>query len=116
MKKKKGAARSSSTRRHRISLCIEELEFIRDLFGVITAGSAQTLSEQLAQVTDRTYVEAKLWKKLVSACEKLGVPTGEKAPDFVVAVAAQPTLGIFPAQREDDASAENMIEHVFAEK
>lgn len=73
-----------------------ELLHIRDLFGTTLAPDMkQTVSQCLATSQDRVLIEAKLWQKLANACSEAGLPMNEDAPDFVVAPAGAPPMGVF---------------------
>ena len=73
-----------------------ELLHLRDLFAVLLPPEMKdTLSQRLALTLDRTLVEARLWQKLARACDEMGLPTGDAAPDFVVAAATAPAIGVF---------------------
>ncbi len=78
-----------------------ELLHLRDLFSVVLPPEMkETLSIRLAQSQDRLLVEAKLWQKLVRACTEAELPMGDDAPDFVVAAAGAPPIGVFELAHE----------------
>jgi hypothetical protein len=73
-----------------------ELIHLRDLFSVILATETkQTVSQALAQVEERSLIESRLWQRVVKACKEAGIPLDDDAPDFVVAAAASPPVGVF---------------------
>lgn len=73
-----------------------ELLHLRDLFSVMLPSEMkETLSARLAQVQDRALIESKLWQKLVRVCNEAELPMDDDAPDFVVAQAAAPSIGVF---------------------
>jgi hypothetical protein len=91
-----------------------ELLHIRDLFSIVTPPEVnRTVSQHLAEVENRVLVESMLWKKLSNLCEEAGIPTGDDAPDFVVAPTAAPPIGVFRlASEPQDEQDEGGIEFV----
>ena len=84
-----------------------ELAHIRDLFSVVLPpDTKKSLSQLLAELEDRVYVEDKLWSKISDLLEVAGVPSGEESPDFIVAPIAPPPMGVFPLS-VDDVSEED---------
>lgn len=78
-----------------------ELIHLRDLFSVLLPSEMkETLSQRLAQSQDRALVEAKLWQKLARVCHEADLPMDDDAPDFVVAAAAAPPVGVFELAHE----------------
>jgi hypothetical protein len=85
-----------------VTLTQGELIHLRDLFGVLLPPAAsQTLSQALAHRVGRPMLEAKLWRKLLAACSELGVPVGDGAPDFAVAVDVAPSIGVFKIEHSE---------------
>jgi len=73
-----------------------ELLHLRDLMTVVLPPEGkQTLSGALAVLENRTLIEAVLWKKVSKACEEVGLPLGDEAPDYVIAAIAAAPLGVF---------------------
>lgn len=73
-----------------------EVLHLRDVMSVlISPEMKETVSQRLAASQDRVLVEARLWQKLVVACEAAGLPLGDDAPDFIVAASGPPPVGIF---------------------
>ena len=84
-----------------------ELIHLRDLFSVgLPPDLKQTISQALAALEDRTYVEAKFWQKIVSLCSEAELPLDADAPDFVVAASAAPPCGVFKLASEPNESDE----------
>ena len=78
-----------------------ELMHLRDLMSIsLPPDGEQSISESLAKVENRTMVESSLWKKLTAACESVGLPTGDNAPDYIVAPTGMPPLGVFQLATE----------------
>jgi len=74
----------------------QELVHIRDLFSVvIPPDTKKTLSQQLAELEDRVYVEDKLWAKLAALCEEAKIPIDDESPDYIIVPTAPPPMGIF---------------------
>ncbi len=68
-----------------------EAVHLRDLFSImLPPDGSKTVSQSLAAGAGRSLVETRLWHKLHTACQALGVPLGDEAPDFVVAPMAMP--------------------------
>ena len=92
-----------------------ELLHLRDLFSVVLPPEAkQTLSQALAELEGRGMVEAFLWKKVYAMCEEAGLPIGDEAPDYVVAPASPPPMGVFllssePPEEEEQAQGPAMV-------
>ena len=85
-----------------------ELLHLRDLFGVMLPPELKTtLSQQLALSQDRALIEAKLWQKLAALCAEAELPMGDDAPDFVVAAAGAPPVGVFELAHEPNAEEES---------
>lgn len=82
---------------HTLKLTRDELIHIRDLFSVLISPT-QTVSQALANTGKITESELGLWKKVLTACQTAKIPLGTTAPDFIIAVADVPVLGVFPAK------------------
>ena len=81
---------------HQLRLTKFELLHLRDLMSVcLPPEGKQTLSEALSTLENRQLIEALLWKKISAACSEAGLPTGEEAPDYVVATVGIPSIGVF---------------------
>jgi len=79
-----------------------ELAHLRDLFGVVLPpDTKKTISQHLAEVEDRVYVEDKLWTKLTDLLGQADIPHGDEAPDFIIAPTAPPPMGVFPLSVDD---------------
>lgn len=79
-----------------------ELSHLRDLFSVVLPpDTKKTMSQHLAELEDRVYVEDKLWAKLSDLLTEADVPHGDEAPDFIVAPIAPPPMGVFPLSVDD---------------
>jgi hypothetical protein len=85
-----------------------ELVHLRDLMSVLTPPAADTtISQHLASLEERSLVESVLWKKISQACQEMDIPMGDDAPDFIVAPASPPPIGVFrlaeePAEESED--------------
>lgn len=91
-----------------IRLTRYELLHLRDLLGITLSTEAQqTVSQALAAIEDRSLVEAKLWQKVGLACEEADLPTGDDAPDFVVAVSAPSPVSVF--RIVEDPADDNVV-------
>ena len=90
-----------------------ELLHIRDLMSIcLPPEGKQTISNSLAALENRQMIESILWDKIVNACENVGLPTGDSAPDYVVAPSGMPPLGVFqlasePAGSDDEDEDED---------
>ncbi len=79
-----------------LELTRAELLHVRDLFSVkLPPEMANSVSQVLAESQGRSLIESSLWNKLTKQFVAARVPTGDSAPDFVVAVAGTPTIGVF---------------------
>jgi len=58
----------------------------------------QTLSEALAERTQRTVSEITLWEKLGSACEQANIALGDEAPDYVIGISGPAPMNVFEVQ------------------
>lgn len=82
-----------------------ELVHIRDLLSVVLPpDTKKTMSQILADLEDRVYIEEKLWDKVIDVCKEAGLPTGDEAPDYIVAPTAPPPMSVF--HLSDDGSGE----------
>jgi len=87
---------------YELRLTKSELVHLRDLFGVVLPpDTKKTLSQHLAEVEDRVYVEEKLWTKLSDLLRDADLPVDDEAPDFIVAPTAPPAMGVFPLSADD---------------
>ena len=94
---------------HELRLTQLELLHLRDLMSVcLPPDGKQTLSEALSTLENRQLVEAILWKKLTAACNAAGLPTGDEAPDYVVAPSGMTPLGVF--QLATDLAGKNPVD------
>jgi hypothetical protein len=115
MKKKEENEKLKKRKTFALRLTKFELLHLRDLFSVVLGPEAQrTVSQALAEAESRPLVETLLWKKLSDLINEAGIPTGDDAPDFVVASTTTPTLGVFqlatdPSPSQDD-SKDNLLE------
>ena len=90
-----------------------ELLHVRDLLSVaLPPDVKKTLSQALAELENRILVETSLWNKVSDLCEVAGLPTGDDAPDYVVAPSSAPPLDVFqlasepPDEGDDDGDEE----------
>lgn len=82
-----------------------ELLHLRDVLSVILPPEGEkTLSQALAELEGRPLVESVLWKKVASLCSDAGLPIGDDAPDYVVAPASPPPMGVFQLSSDPDAN------------
>jgi hypothetical protein len=82
-----------------------ELLHLRDLMSItLPPEGTQTVSGALAAVENRQLIENTLWKKVSDACKEVGLPTGEDAPDYVVAPSGMTPLGVFQLSSDPFAS------------
>lgn len=85
-----------------------ELLHLRDLFGVVLPPDAsKTLSQALAELEGRSLVESKLWSKLANLIEESGLPSGDDAPDYVVAPASTPPITVFQISADPEGEDES---------
>lgn len=85
-----------------------ELVHLRDLMSIVTPPEVnRTVSQHLAEAENRIMVESMLWKKLTELCDTAEVPTGDDAPDFVVAPTAAPPIGVFRLASDPYEQQEN---------
>lgn len=91
-----------------------ELAHLRDLFSVVLPPDVKkTLSQHLAELEDRSFVEEKLWDKIASICAIAEVPLNEEAPDYIVAPAGPPPMSVFHLSSDSvDEEEENFQEEV----
>jgi hypothetical protein len=94
-----------------------EILHLRDLMSVcLPPEGKQTLSGALATLENRQLIESLLWKKVSAACAEAQLPTGEDAPDYVIAPTGITPLGVFqlasdpngPEQDDDDGDEEDV--------
>ena len=78
-----------------------ELLHLRDLMSIILPPDGlQTVSQALANVEDRLFIESVLWNKLSKLCNEAQLPIGSEAPDYIIAPSAQPSLGVFQVNHD----------------
>ncbi len=91
---------------HQVRFSKFELLHLRDLMSIcMPPEGKQTISGALAALENRHMVESMLWKKISEACNEVGLPTGEDAPDYVVAPAGMAPLGVFQLASEPYGSS-----------
>lgn len=79
-----------------LSLTKTELKHLRDMLSVVLPpDGAKTISESLAQKTNRTISEKSLWKKIANLCADFDIATGEKAPNYLVTVSGPAPIDVF---------------------
>lgn len=94
--------KSFSQKTFLVRLTRPELEHIRDLFSVILPTEMKdTISQKLATLKGCSLIEAKLWQKLVKACNDASLPLDDEAPDFVVTAISTPPIGVFELSKEE---------------
>ena len=87
---------------YELRLTKTELVHLRDLFSVVLPPDMKkSLSQHLAEIEDRVYIEDKLWTKLSDLLKDAGLPVDDEAPDFIVAPTAPPAMGVFPLSADD---------------
>lgn len=85
-----------------------ELLHLRDLFGVVLPPDAsKTMSQALAELEGRPLVETKLWTKIAALVEVAGLPSGDDAPDFVVAPVSTPQISVFQISSEPGGTSDD---------
>ena len=90
-----------------LQLTVFELTHLRDLFSIsLPPTLAQTMSQALAQLEDRSMVEAKLWQKVAVACKSAEIPMDDDAADFICAASAAPPIGVFKLAQEPNEGEE----------
>ena len=96
---------------YQVRLTRFEILHLRDLMSVcLPPEGKQTLSGALAVLENRQLIESLLWKKISAACVEAELPTGEDAPDYVIAPTGIAPLGVFqlasdpsgPLEDDDD--------------
>jgi len=90
-----------------LQLTVFELTHLRDLFSIsLPPTLAQTMSQALAQLEDRSLIEAKLWQKIALACKAADVPMDDDAADFICAASSAPPIGVFKLAQEPNEGEE----------
>lgn len=94
-----------------LKLTKAELIHLRDVLSVVLPPDVNTtLSQQLAELENRTPIESMLWKKVYESCKVAGLPLDEEAPDYIIAPAGSPTLKVFHMSVESDLQQETQGE------
>lgn len=89
---------------YNLSLTKYELLHVRDLLSVLLPPDGhQTLSQSLAESEGRSIIESMLWTKVTGLCEEAGLPTGDEAPDYIIAPTSTPALGVFHLNQEGES-------------
>lgn len=79
-----------------------ELKHLRDLMSVILpSDSGSTVSETLAVFNGNSDDEESLWNKLHGACNEMGLPIGDSAPDFAIVPIDVPAMGVVQIAKEE---------------
>jgi hypothetical protein len=86
---------------YELELTAPELIHLRDLLSIISPDMSKTLSQKLSVANGMGVHEAKLWKKICTACLKARIPVGSTAPDYLATDVSQPKIDIFPLNRSD---------------
>lgn len=86
---------------HSLLLTRFELLHLRDLMSVLLPpDGAQTLSQALASVEERSLIESMLWEKISKLCNEAKLPLDAEAPDYIIAPVAPPPLGVFQVNQD----------------
>jgi hypothetical protein len=73
-----------------------ELVHLRDMFGIyLPPDGSLTVSQALAKQEGRVVSEKYLFDKIVELCMKAKIPVGEEAPDHIIGLSENPSLGVF---------------------
>lgn len=84
-----------------VTLTKAELQFVRDLFGILLPPDGQvTISESLASTTGRKILEKKLWAKFYNKCVEFKVAVGDNVPDYIIVTTSQPEMAIGMLQHD----------------
>jgi hypothetical protein len=92
----------------KLSLNVEELEYVRDLFSVMF-DDGSTLSERLAGLLDKKDLEQSLWHKIYKECKANNLLVDKEAPNFLIST-SDITLGVFKAKFLSEAEEEKKDE------
>jgi hypothetical protein len=92
-----------------------EIAHLRDLFSVVLPPDVKkTLSQHLADLEDRAFLEEKLWDKITAICEVANIPVDDEAPDYIVAPVGPPPMSVFhlssDGSEEEESTEENFEE------
>lgn len=89
-----------------LSLAVEELEFLRDLFSITVLHDTEefrdeegSVCQMLAEATERKDLEGSLWEKIAEVCVQHDVSTGADAPNYSITTRNLPVTQIY---RMDD--------------
>lgn len=85
-------------RQKTFDLCLtkHELLHVRDMMSIILPPNGEkTISQNLAELEDRTLIETMLWEKISKLCSAANLPLGNEAPDYVVAPNGPPPMAVF---------------------
>lgn len=88
-----------------LRLTRSELAHLRDLFSIVLPPNVEkTLSQHLAELEERGFIEERLWDKVTHLCSHADVPLDEEAPDYIVAPVGPPPMGVFHFSADDMTS------------
>lgn len=101
----------STPKKYTLEVTDKELEFLRDIFGMIMPVASDKVGEiqdghiveMLGVSTKRAKLEQALWKKIHTACTKAKIVVGDNAPNYAVNIDQVPTMYVY------DVSAELLI-------
>ena len=97
---------------YQLMLTRHQLLHLRDLMSVLIATpTIVTVSQALAITGERQCVESTLWENIAALCVEAKLATGANAPDYVVSLAAPPTLGVFEVDSEGSGNEEEENEN-----
>lgn len=105
-KSKRGVKATPPVTSAPVVLTSQEVCFLRDLMGVLFPIEMVTVSADLAEKTDRQKIEQSVWDKICLLCNKMSIPVGEMAPDFVIAPKSAPMMGVFELSEKSDDSGD----------
>lgn len=90
---------------YELRLTRSEVAHLRDLFSIVLPPDVKkTLSQHLAELEDRVFVEEKLWDKVSNICKDADVPLDDEAPDYIVAPMGPPPMGVFHFSNDSEDS------------
>lgn len=83
-----------------------ELLHLRDLMGILLPpDGAETISQSLASMEDRSLIESMLWDKVSKLCTDAKLPMESEAPDYIIAPTAPPPMGVFQVNQDLQSQA-----------
>ena len=103
------ATEMKKTKLPTLQLNVHELTHLRDLMSLLLPSADRTASQSLAISENRLTEEHTLWSKVSDLCQKMGIPIGLMAPDYVIALTSPLVTDVLRVQLDIEIENDKSI-------